>query len=524
MDSPEYFISWGSERYVPLQRFKDLQSHRHDLIRYHGEVLETAQTFTQHFSKQPLQSYDMERSLKKNMGCGPSCVNEDADSTSICWLDIVRHGNFQEQSEGYYCFIQGKVFFHDQQLQNRVDFCRSYALHISNSGPSHEEVEREVEATMEILTDISNELTDVPKYTNGLKNLQRAMEIRLSNLLSLLGRGITSHAPSSSAQSSSSNGSSGSEASSDDDRDKPVAMNLDRSESGEDESGDDSTEDDDSEDDDSEDDDSEDDDSEDDDSEDDDSEDEGPGEEGPEDNGTENDNPGHFNHQQRSNDSDNGGNVAPDDGTVVSLNPLPSRTSYSMSLIAEDENAISAGHASLLEETGNAVSGNPITSNGSSSISSPTENQNDDPIDTVSSQDEPQVDAHSPIPESLTHDGRNTPIESEGPSSRAVKRRKFNKISKPQKKPPKSNRISSYEERSIAIAWTKAWIEAHSGEKWRQVTLAREYNIKFDGNRSYSTLKTWMDERENPQPKSRIVVLKFPIPYLREALSNDNSS
>ncbi|KAJ5836341.1 hypothetical protein N7447_002367 [Penicillium robsamsonii] len=545
MDSPEYFISWGSERYVPLHRFKDLQLPRHDLIRYYGEVLETAQTFTQHFSKQPLKSYDMERSLKKNMGCDPLCLDEETDSTSISWLDIVRHGDFQEQSEGYHCFIQGKVFFHDQQLQNRVDFCRRHALHISNSGPSHQEVRREVEVTQEILSDISNELSHIPKClyfplpqafasgyltgadTRGLENLEQTMKMRLSYLLSLLDPGIISRTPSRSA--------SGLEDSPDDDRNGQVAVSLDSSpeDSSEDESGESDSEDDESEDDESEDDESEDDESEDDESEDDNTEDEGPDEEGPndegpedeglEDEGTENDDHEHYSRQQRITNSDNGGNVATDDGTVVSLNLLSSRSPYSMPLIAEDGNGISTGRASMLEETGNAVSVNPMASNGSLSISSPMENKNGVPIDSVSSQNGPQMNLHVPLPESLAHDGLDTLIESEGPP-RAVKRRKFNNLLKRQKKPPKSNRISSYEERSIAIAWTKAWIEAHSGEKWSQRALAREYAIKFGGNRSYNTLKTWIDKRENPQPKSHIVVLKIPIPYLREALWNDHSS
>lgn len=164
MDSPEYFISWGSERYVPLQRFEDLQPPRHDLIRYYGEVFDTAQTFTQHFSKRPLKSYDIERSLSKNMGRDPSCWNEDANSASISWLDIVRHGDFEQQSDGsYHCSIQGRVLEFDPQSHDRVEFCRSHAVQISNSGPSHEEVKREARTTLRILTDISGELSDFPR-------------------------------------------------------------------------------------------------------------------------------------------------------------------------------------------------------------------------------------------------------------------------------------------------------------------------------------------------------------------------
>ncbi|OQE39831.1 hypothetical protein PENCOP_c006G08707 [Penicillium coprophilum] len=517
MDSPEYFISWGSETYVPLQRFKDLQSSRHDLIRYYVEVLERAETFTQHFSNQPLKSYDMERSLRKNMGCDPPCLDNDVNSTSICWLDIVRHGIFQEQSDGCYnCSIQGKVFAHDQQLHHRVEFCRTHVPHISDSETSNEEVEREVESTQEILTDISDELSDVSRCsyfppprasgyltrtdTKGLESLERAMKIRLRELESRQSPAMISRTPSSSSSSS-----SGPQMILDDDHDRAVAMGLNNS--AEDSSGDDT----------------EDDDTKEDDMEDDDTDDEGPEGEDPKDQVTEGDNLSHYNRQQGSNSFGTGGNMAPDDGTVVSLNPLSLRTPYSVSLIAGNENINSADHVFLPEDTENAVSLNLMTSNGLSSISSPTEDQNEVPVDTVSLQEDPQVDTHVPPPESLTHEGSNTLIQSERPAPRAVKRRKFKNVSKTQKK-PKSSRISSYEERSIAIAWMKDWMEAHSGEKWSQVAIAREYGMKFGGNRSYNTLKTWMDESENPQPKSQIVVLKIPTPYLRETFPNDSSS
>lgn len=519
MDNPEYFISWGSERHVPLRRFEDLQPNRHDLVRYYGEVLETAQTFTQHFSKQPLKSYDMERSLRKNMGCDPSCLDEDENSTSICWLDIVRHGDFQQQNDGcYHCFIQGKVFVHDQELHNRVDFCRSHALQISNSGPSYADVEREAEATKEILTDISKELRDVLKCayfsstqescasgnltgtdTKGLGKLQRALKIRDSNLQSLRGptvisptttsppQCLTPHEPDTTVsverlRASSSAQSSGSETTSDDDHDKPMAMGCSSSseDSSEDESEDEATE----------------------------------------DKGTGDDSSKNDTSQLRNNNSDNGGSAAPDNAMVVSLNPLSSRTLSSRSLMAE-ENIISTGHASLLGDIGDAVSVNTASSRNSSSVSSPTENENRVAMDLVSSQNAPQMDTHLPLPKSPIRQGSNTLIESEeGPSPRAAKRRRYIGASRAQKKVPMPGRKSSPQERSNSVAWLKA----HSDKRWTQGRFELEYCLKFGRKRAFKTLTDWMDKENSQEESSHIVVLKVPIPCLHEASLNDNSS
>lgn len=164
MDSPEYFISWGSKGHVPLRTFEALRAGRHDLVQNYKEVLETAQTFTQHFSEEPLKTYVMDWSLRTNMGCNPSCLDGVANRTSICWLDIVHRGTFQQQSDGcYHCSIQGKVFVHDEELRDRVDFCRTYAPQISNSSPSYTDVEREAETSARILADISSELSDISK-------------------------------------------------------------------------------------------------------------------------------------------------------------------------------------------------------------------------------------------------------------------------------------------------------------------------------------------------------------------------
>ena len=161
MDSSNYFISWGSQRYVPIRRFEDLRSERHDLIRYYEEVLQTSQTFTQHFSKQPLESYDLERSLTIVMGWDPSSWNQDANSPSICCLDIVRHGDFQQQSDGcYHCFIQGKVIEFDQQSHDKIEFCRSHALQLSSPRPSQADTTREKEITLEIYDDVCREQSD----------------------------------------------------------------------------------------------------------------------------------------------------------------------------------------------------------------------------------------------------------------------------------------------------------------------------------------------------------------------------
>ncbi|CAI7647269.1 unnamed protein product [Penicillium glandicola] len=494
----------------------------------------------------------MERSLRKNMGYDPLCLDEDANSTSICWLDIVRHGDFQQQSDGcYHCSIQGKVFIHDQQLHNRVEFCRSHAPDISNAGPSHADVKREVGTTLEILTDISDELGDLSKYTKSLAKLERALKIRLSKLQCLLkptrispiptspAQYLTPNEPdaaisverpraSSTAQSISSSGSgsssesSESETTSDDDGDGSMAMSMDSSseDSSEDESGDENAEDtpqnDES------------------------PNDKGLDDKGAEDNIPENNAPegngpdknvsedkatrdhssknvgGH----QKSNNSDNGGNGAPDDAIVVPLNPLSSTTSYSTSLIVDDENVISAGHASLPGDIEKAASANPMSSKVPSSMSSPTENRNDVSMDPISSPKSPRVHRHLPLPKSPMRDEYITLLGSESPSPRPSKRQKFIDLPELQKESPKPSKKASLQERLIGAAWMKT----HFDEEWNQRRFAEEYRIKFGHKRGYLTLKKWMDDEEKSQAESYIVVLKVPIPFLHEALLNDSSS
>ncbi|CAG8895615.1 unnamed protein product [Penicillium egyptiacum] len=522
MDRPEYFISWGSERYVPLRRFEDLQSYRHDLIRYYGEVLDTAQTFTQHFSKQPLKSYDIERSLSKIMACDPSGWNKDANSTSICWLDIVRHGDFEQQSDGsYYCSIQGKVINFDPQIHDRVEFCRSHAAQISNSGPSHAEVEREAETTQKILTDISGELSDFPRYMRSLENLERALKIRLSKLQSLLDPTTISPTPtspptqyltprepdtavfterfraSSPAQSCSSDGSSGSEMTPDDDH----KISLDSSSehpSEDNESGDEN------------------------------SEYKSPENKGPEDGdlggmiqeekGTRDGSSKNGSSQQRYNNSNIGSDAARDGDIVVPLNPLSLGTSSSMPLTGEDKNATSSSRISLPGDIGKAGSASPVFLTDLSPSSLSPKSENDVKKDPVSSQEDLELDMHISPRKGPLREGGNTLVENETPPLCTSKRQRFTNVSESQKN-PKVNMWSSHQERSDAVAWMKA----HAHEGWNDSERARQYLVKFGRSRAATTLNTWMDDPKNSQAESLIAKLKVPSACLRE-LSNDNSS
>lgn len=519
MDSPKYFISWGSERKALLGRFEPLRPYRHDLVRSYREVLKTAQTFTQHFSKQPLNSYDMERSLSKNMGCDPSAWNKDANSTSICWLDIVRHGDFQQQPDGcYYCFIQERVLEFNHELHDRVEFCRSHALQICNSGPSRADLEREAEITLEILTDISDELKDLPRCpylpltdkldasmnltetdTKSLAKLKQAVKIRHSELQSLLDPIII--------------GSSGAESASDDD-----------SEEGSDSSSGDSSEDDEIDDDNKgrvpEDKAAEDKSAEDKSAEDKVPEDEDLGNMVSEENGTRDDSCKNVCSQRSNSNCGNGGNAKPADDRVVPLNPVPLRTSSSTSLPGEGENVISTSHISLPVDTEKAVSVNP--SRHLSPIYLPTESENI-PTDHMSPKNGPELDMRLSPPKGPPHDGHKTPFESKNPPSRASKRRRFILPYYRQKRVQKPDRASTHEERLIAVAWMKA----NSNKNWKQVTFARNYHIDFGdrfGQRSYATLKRWMDDERNSPVDSHVVVLKVPTMSLNEALSNGNST
>ncbi|OQE26175.1 hypothetical protein PENFLA_c007G07808 [Penicillium flavigenum] len=505
MDSPEYFISWGSERYVPLQRFEDLQPPRHDLIRRYGEVLNRAQTFTQHFSKEPLKSYDIERSLSKNMGRDPSCWNEDANSASISWLDIVRHGDFEQQSDGsYHCSIQGRVLEFDPQSHDRVEFCRSHAVQISNSGPSHDEVKREAETTLRILTDISGELSDFPRYKGSLENLERALQIRMSELQSILDRMTVSPMPtsppaqyltprepdtavgserlraSSPAQSCSSSGSSGPETTSDDDCKRSMDSSSEDS-SEDDESGDESTES----------------------PEDNGAEDEVLDDMVQEEKGTRDGSSKNGSSQQGNNNSDIGGNVARDDDTVGTS---------SMPLAGEDKNALSTSRISLPGDTGKAGSVSPVLLKVLSPSSLPPKSENDVKISHVSSRKDLALGMQKSPPKRLRKEC-NTRVgnDSQPPHTHACKRRKSTNVSEPQK-----NRKSNCQERLVAVAWMKA----HAHEGWNESERARAYESNFGIKRTTTTLKHWMDDPKNSQ-ESRIVELKVPSPRLREILSND---
>lgn len=500
MESPKYFISWGSERGALLGRFEPLRSYRHDLVRSYREALKTAQTFTQYFSEQPLKSYDLERSLSKNMGCDPSAWNQDANTISICWLDIVRHGDFQKQPDGcYYCFIQGRALKFNHELRDRVEFCRSHAPQISNSGPSRADVEREAEITLEVLTDISDELKDFLRCqylplinnldasmnltetdTKSLAKLKRAVKIRHNELQSLLDPIII--------------GSSGAESDSDDDN-----------EEGSDSSSGDSSEDDEM---------------------DDENKDRVPEDKVPEDkvpedkvsgeNGTRDDSYKNVCSQQSNSNSGNGGNATPAGDRVVPLNPLPLGTSSSTSLLGEGENVISTSHIPLPGDTEKAISVNSAPSRDLSTINLPTESETI-PTDHMSPKNGPELDMHP-------RHRRKTPFESENPPPRASKRQRFILPYYRPKRVRKPDRSSTHEERMIAVAWMKA----NSNKNWNQVTLARNYSIEFGDRfghtRSYATLKRWMDNEENSQVDSNVVVLKVPHMRLHGALPNGIST
>ncbi|CAI7653257.1 unnamed protein product [Penicillium discolor] len=532
MDSPKYFISWGSERKALLGRFEPLRPYRHDLVRSYREVLKTAQTFTQHFSKQPLNIYDMEKSLSKNMGCDPSAWNNDANSTSICWLDIVRHGDFQQQPDGcYYCFIQGRVLEFNHELHDRVEFCRSHALQICNSGPSRADLEREAEITLEILTDISDELKDLPRYTKSLAKLKQAVKIRYSELQSLLDPIIigSSGAESASDDDDDSEGSDSSsgDSSEDDEIDDENKGRIPEDKAAEDKSAEDrSAEDKSAEDKSAEDNPQKEDKSAEDKSAEDKSaedrvpEDEDLGTMVSEENGTRDASCKNVCSQRSNSNCGNGGNATPADDRVVPLNPVPLRTSSSTSLPGEGENVISTSHISLPVDTEKAVSVNP--SRHLSPVYLPTESGNI-PTDHMSPKNGPELDMRLSPPKGPPHDGHKTPFEIKNPPSRASKRRRFILPYYRQKRVQKPDRASTHEERLIAVAWMKA----NSNKNWKQVTFARNYHIDFGdrfGQRSYATLKRWMDDERNSQVDSHVVVLKVPTMSLNEALSNGNST
>jgi hypothetical protein len=226
--------------------------------------------------------------------------------------------------------------------------------------------------------------------------------------------------------------------------------------------------------------------------------------------------------QQSNNNSDNGGNAATAGDRVVPLDPFPLRTASSTSLAGEGENVISTSHIPLPGDTEKAVSVNPVPSRDLLPIYLPTERENI-LTDHMFSKD-PKLDMHLSLPKRPPRDGRKTPFKSENSPPQVSKRRRSVIPSDQQKKIQKSDRKSTRQERLTAVAWMKA----NSNKNWNQVTFARKYRIKFghkfSHTRRYATLKRWMDDEENSQADSHIVVLKVPTMRLREESSNGNSA
>ncbi|KAJ5794775.1 hypothetical protein N7457_001374 [Penicillium paradoxum] len=193
MDSHDYFISWGTEYSVEIQRFEVLQKLRASFLNSYQEVLDRRQTFTQFFSLRSLRSCELEKELEKRMGCKPIFLGAPTSGTPVGWLDIVRHGRFQRQDDScYQCTIQGRSIKLDRQLHSLVEFCRSLALDVSKSQPHQEDVQREFRTNLGILTDLENEIKDLEGYRERLEELIHSMKFRQSKIELYLGSGKSS--------------------------------------------------------------------------------------------------------------------------------------------------------------------------------------------------------------------------------------------------------------------------------------------------------------------------------------------
>lgn len=164
---PGSSIKWGAYREGArflLPRFESLKHEGPALIQSYQDVLDKDETFTQYFSDERLQSYDLESNLRALLGIRPPLVDEPQGSNnqsdvSLSWVNIFRHGKFEKRDDGFYqCRMQGRLIKIDETMHKTILVNRCFLPPNSDTYVSAADVEKESEVNLSIEADVLNEL------------------------------------------------------------------------------------------------------------------------------------------------------------------------------------------------------------------------------------------------------------------------------------------------------------------------------------------------------------------------------
>ncbi|KAJ6072391.1 hypothetical protein N7467_010476 [Penicillium canescens] len=188
---PGSSIKWGVYREgarSQLPRFESLKREGPALIQAYQDVLDKDETFTQYFSDERLQSYDLESNLRTLLGIRPPLVDEPQGSNSqndvsLSWVNIFRHGKFEKRDDGFYqCRMQGRLVKIDETMHKTILVNRCFLPPNSDPYVSAADVEKESEVNLSIEADVLNELHIQIKYVERLKRLQQSLKKRRHRL------------------------------------------------------------------------------------------------------------------------------------------------------------------------------------------------------------------------------------------------------------------------------------------------------------------------------------------------------
>jgi hypothetical protein len=167
METGPSSIKWGVYREgarSQLPRFESLRREGPALIQAYQDVLDRDETFTQYFSDDRLQSYELESNLRALLGIRPPLVDEPESSNiqndvSLSWVNIFRHGKFEKRDDGFYqCRMQGRLVKIDETMHKAILVNRCFLPPNSEPWVSAADVEKEADVNLSIEADVLNEL------------------------------------------------------------------------------------------------------------------------------------------------------------------------------------------------------------------------------------------------------------------------------------------------------------------------------------------------------------------------------
>ncbi|KAJ5317443.1 hypothetical protein N7508_001951 [Penicillium antarcticum] len=180
-------IRWGAYREgarSQLRRFHSLKREGPALIQAYQDVLDKDETFTQFFSDDRLQSYELESKLRKLLGIRPPLVDEpespnNQNDASLSWATIIRDGKFEERDDGFFqCRMQGRLIKIDEAMHRTIMVNRCLNPPDKDPWVSAADVKKEYEVNLSIEADVLDELRVQTKYVERLKRLHQSLKKR----------------------------------------------------------------------------------------------------------------------------------------------------------------------------------------------------------------------------------------------------------------------------------------------------------------------------------------------------------